>query len=145
MQNYTFLYFCIYKFFKMRFFNPSNRSQWRVMLAYRDLVRNHFKPVTRRYVERFRQSQLEAAHRLRGKEQLEVAFFLTIPGMWKVDAVFQAMQQDPHYHPYVVIYPYAVYKGYDKAEIQKTLERTKAFVEEKGYEYVIPYDEAKRQ
>lgn len=129
----------------MRFFDPSNRSQWRVMLAYRDLVRNHFKPVARRYMERFRQSQLEAAHRLKGKEQLEVAFFLTIPGMWKVDAVFQAMQQDPHYHPYVVIYPYAVYKGYDKMEMQRTLERTKAFVEEKGYEYVVPYDETRQR
>lgn len=129
----------------MSFFRSFNRSQLRVMLAYHDLVLNHFKPVTCRYLEQFRKSQLAAAHRLRGKEQLEVAFFLTIPGMWKVDELFKAMQQDSHYHPFVVVYPYAVYKGYDEEEIQKTLERTRAFVEEKGYEYVIPYDEGRHQ
>ena len=93
------------------------------------------------YFNQFRQAQLKAAHRLAGKEKLEVAFFLTIPGMWKSDEVFKAMLNNPSYHPYIVIYPYSAYKEFDKKEIRKAIERTKAFIEAKGYEYIVPYDE----
>lgn len=122
------------------FFGSFFITQCRVMLAYRDLLRNHCKPITKRYIEQFHKSQMEAARQLKGKTCLEVAFFLTVPGMWKDDEVFKTMQQHPHYHPFVVIYPYDIYKNYDKSEIQQTLERTKRFIEEKGYEYIIPYD-----
>ena len=113
----------------------------RLALAYRDAVRNHVPMVTKRYIKSFRQSQLNAARRLRGKERIEVAFFLTIPGMWKSDFLFQALRDNPRYHPYIVIYPYSYYKGFSKEEVDATLERTRTFVEEKGFEYVIPYDE----
>lgn len=113
----------------------------RIILAYKDILRNHCSPITRKYINNFRQSQLKAARKLQNKECLSVAFFLTIPGMWKHDALFKAMLRDPHFHPFVVIYPYSAYKGYEKDELLKTLERTRLFIEQKGYEYVIPYDE----
>ena len=65
--------------------------------------------------------------------------------MWKTDEVFKAMSKNPHYHPFVVIYPYSIYKEFDQKEVLATIERTKTFVENKGYEYIIPYDEAKKR
>ena len=110
------------------------------MWAYKDVIRSHVPIVSRWYVRRFRMSQKAAAHRLHGKKRLEVAFFLTIPGMWKCDYLFQAMEKNPRFHPYVVIYPYSIYKGFIKSEVDATLEWTRRFVESKGFEYVIPYD-----
>lgn len=123
--------------------NPKNSmiTQLRVLLAYRDLLRNHCTPVSRYYFRAFRRSQIEAAKKLRDKNCLEVAFFLTIPGMWKADEVFEAMLQHPRFHPYVVINPFAVYRGFNAEEEQRTIERTRVFIENKGYEYVIPYDD----
>lgn len=120
-------------------------TQLRVLIAYKDLLRNHFKPVSNCYFKAFRRSQIEAAKKLRDKARLEVAFFLTIPGMWKADEVFEAMQQHSRFHPYVVIYPFAVYKDFNAEEEQRTIERTKEFMEKKGFEYVIPYDEKRRK
>ena len=60
--------------------------------------------------------------------------------MWKADYLFRAMQENPRYHPYIVIYPYSQYKGFRKEEIDETLHRTEEFVKERGFEYVIPYD-----
>ncbi len=116
----------------------------RLLWAYRDLLRNHVPFVTRRYIDSFRQSQLAAAHRLKDKDRIDVAFMLTIPGMWKVDDLFKAMQNNPRFHPYVVIYPYSVFKGFSKDEVEDTLERTRRFISDKGYEYVIPRDEKGR-
>lgn len=113
----------------------------RLLWAYKDLLRNHVPFVTRRYIESFRQSQLAAAHGLKDKDLIDVAFMLTIPGMWKVDDLFKAMQKNPRFHPYVVIYPYSVFKGFSKDEVEDTLERTRHFISDKGYEYVIPRDE----
>ena len=120
-------------------------TQLRVLIAYKDLLRNHFKPISKWYFKAFRRSQMEAAKKLKDKDCLEVAFFLTIPGMWKADEVFEAMLEHPYYHPYVVIYPFAVYKDFNAEEEQRTIERTKEFVEKKGFEYVIPYDEKRRE
>ncbi len=116
----------------------------RIISAYRDVLRNHCALVTRHYIKQFRQSQLKAALQLQNRNCLEVAFFLTIPGMWKLDSLYELMLKDSRYHPYVVIYPYSAYKGYEKNELLKTLERTKRFIEQKGYEYVVPYDEKKK-
>ena len=103
-------------------------TQLRVLIAYKDLLRNHFKPVSNCYFKAFRHSQMEAAKKLRDKARLEVAFFLTIPGMWKADEVFEVMQQHSRFHPYVVIYPFAVYKDFNTEEEQRTIERTKEFM-----------------
>ena len=117
----------------------------RLMLAYKDALRNHVPWITNRYIRNFRQSQLEAAKRLKNKERLDVAFFLTIPGMWKSDYLFRTLRDNPRYHPYVVIYPYSTYKGFSREEVWATLERTRAFVEEKGFECVIPYDSSRHR
>lgn len=129
----------------MKSLSNSFISQLRVMIAYHDLIRNHVKPVSRWYFKKFRKAQELVVKKLKGKRQLEVAFLLTIPGMWKSDEVFKSMLQNGHYHPYVVIYPYAIYKGFDVEEVRRTLERTKLFVEQKGYECIIPYNEKKKK
>lgn len=115
------------------------------MWAYKDVLRNHVPAINKRYIKAFRHSQQEAAHRLKGKECVEVAFMLTIPGMWKSDYLFRAMRDNPHYHPYVVIYPYSKYKGFSREEVNDTLARTEKFISDKGFEYVIPYDEKRHK
>lgn len=120
----------------------------KLLFAYKDLLRNHVPCFFGHYVNNFHKRQIEAAHRLlpkwnaveQGGKPLDVAFILTIPGMWKVDYLFKAMQDDPHYHPYVVICPYSVYKGFSYEEVESTLEKTRVFIEHKGFEYIIPRD-----
>ena len=124
----------------MKNYDNSLTYQIRLLLAHHDLLRSKVPFVTRRYIQNFRREQISAARSLKGKECIEVAFFLTIPGMWKADYLFRAMRDNPKYHPYVVIYPYSAYKGFDKDEILTTLQRTEHFIKERGFEYVIPYD-----
>lgn len=120
----------------------------RLIWAYKDVVRSHVGPLFKWYANRFARSQKAAAKRLqpqwqqaaKGGKPIDVAFILTIPGMWKVDYLFKALQADPHYNPYVVIVPYSVYKGFSSSEVDATLERTRQFVADKGYNYVIPQD-----
>lgn len=115
-----------------------------IVLAHKDILRNHCWPITQHYINKFRQSQLKAAHLLRNKQCLDVAFLLTIPSMWKLDPLFELMRENPRYHPFVVIYPYSSYKGYNENELRKMLEGAKCFIERKGYEYVVPFDEKKK-
>ncbi len=129
----------------MKSYDNSLRYKLRLIWAYKDVVRNHAGFATRRYVKSFRKSQLSAARRLQGKDKIDVAFFLTIPGMWKSDYLFMAMRDNPRYHPYIVIYPYSWYKGFSQAEVEATVERTRRYVEDKGFEYVIPYDRKRRK
>ena len=129
----------------MRSPDSSPKYKLRLLWAYKDVLRNHFPMVTKWYSKKFRQSQLNAAHRLKGKGKINVAFFLTIPGMWKSDYLFRAMQDHPRYNPYVVIYPYSSYKGFSQQEVNETLRRTEAFIAGKGYKYVIPYDEKRHK
>lgn len=129
----------------MKSIDSSLRYRIMLMLAHHDLLRNRVPLLRKRYVRTFRKAQLEAARKLKGKDYIEVAFFLTIPGMWKSDYLFRAMLDNPRYHPYVVIYPYSQYKGFSRQEIQTTLRRTEQFISGKGYEYVIPYDEKRHR
>lgn len=115
------------------------------MVAHKDPIRSRVPVVSKWYIRRFRQSQIAAARSLRDKDRIEVAFFLTIPGMWKADYLFCAMRDNPRYHPYVVVYPYSQYKGFSEKEIDTTLRRTEQFVKNKGFEYVIPYDKQRHK
>ena len=124
----------------MKKYDKSLAYKVRLQLAYRDILKTSIPFVTKRYIRSFRQSQLAAAQSLKERDCINVAFFLTIPGMWKADYLFRAMQENPRYHPYIVIYPYSQYKGFRKEEIDETLHRTEEFVKERGFEYVIPYD-----
>ena len=127
-------------------YDKSLKYRLRLIWAYKDVLRNHVKPVFKRYSESFGKAQDEAAHKLlkkyeeseQGGKPLDVAFILTIPGMWKVDYLFKAFQSDCHYHPYVVVIPYSMFKGFSDDEVETTLDRTRNFVEQKGYEYVVP-------
>ncbi|MBO7570976.1 MAG: CDP-glycerol glycerophosphotransferase family protein [Bacteroidales bacterium] len=124
----------------MKSADTSLKYTLRLIWAYKDVLRNHFSPIFKWYAKNFRTRQIAAAERLQGKNRIEVAFLLTIPGMWKSDYLFQALSDNPKYHPYIVIYPYSVFKGFDKQEIDATIENTRRFVEAKGFEYIIPYD-----
>ncbi|MBR6067864.1 MAG: CDP-glycerol glycerophosphotransferase family protein [Bacteroidales bacterium] len=112
----------------------------RLIWAYKDVLRNHFSPIFKWYTRKFRDRQIAAAEQLRNKKRIDVAFLLTIPGMWKSDYLFKALSNNPKYHPYIVIYPYSVFKGFDKQEIESTIENTRIFVERKGFEYIVPYN-----
>lgn len=124
-------------------------KDWRynlnIVLAHKDLVRTRVPFLLNRMIRKSHERSIEAARRLKDKEVIEVAFFLTIPGMWKADYLFKQMQVDPHYHPYVVIYPYSKYKGFSKDEVFSTIKRTEEFVKGKGFEYVIPFDEQRNE
>lgn len=115
--------------------------RFRLMMAYRDALRTRLPFLYKRMIDNAHDRAVAAAHRLKDKDRIEVAFLLTIPGMWKLDYVFKLMQQSGRYHPYVVIYPYSQFKGFDKKELSNTVRRTEDFIKQRGFEYVIPYDE----
>jgi hypothetical protein len=112
----------------------------KLALAYRDVVRTRVPFLFERMMGRSQIQAKKAAASLRGKERIEVAFLLTVPGMWKLDYVFRLMEQSGRYHPYVVIFPYSHFKGFNNDELWTTVRRTEEFVKERGFEYVIPYD-----
>lgn len=124
----------------MKSYDESVLYKLRLLVAYHDLFRNHFSLSYQRYSKRFRKSQINAAKKLKDKDCLNVLFFLTIPGMWKLDSVYRKMADNPHFNPTIVIYPYSVFKGFEKEEIDTTLQRTEKFVKDNGYNYVIPFD-----
>ncbi len=117
----------------------------RILFAYHDVLRTHVPFLYRWWIKNCRKRTLKGAMSLQGKKTIEVAFFLAVPGMWKLDYVFRAMQQSDKYHPYIVIIPYTVYKNYSSEENKTTLQRTEEFVKSRGYDYIIPYDEKKQQ
>ena len=124
----------------MKNFDNSILLNIRLQLAYHDLLQSKVPFITRRFIKRFREAQIDAARRLKGKKKLEVVFFASNPGMWKADSLFRAMQQNPHYHPVVAIGPYSTYKEFSQVEVNKALDRTVDFIKAKGYEYILPYD-----
>lgn len=121
------------------------RYRLRILFHYPDVLRTHIPFLYRWWIAHSRRKTLQGARRLQDRDHLEVAFILAVPGMWKLDYVFREMQQDSKYHPYVVIIPYTVFKGYSEEEIQKTVHRTEEFVKAKGFEYVIPYDKQRKK
>jgi len=112
----------------------------KLMFTYKDALRTRIPFLYRHMIRNAQKKADKAAVRLKGKETIEVAFLLTIPGMWKLDYVFKRMHESKHYHPYVVIYPYSNFKGFSKEALHETLQRTEDFIKSRGYEYVIPYN-----
>lgn len=112
----------------------------RVVLAYRDVLRTHIPFLFKRMMASSQKRFVEAMKRLKGKEKIEVAFFLTIPGMWKADYLFTLMSGNPRFHPYVVILPYSTFKDFNREEVWKSIRATEKFIGDKGFEYIIPYD-----
>lgn len=115
----------------------------KVSFIYHDIIRTHVPFLYRSWIACSRRRTMEGVRRMENKSCREVAFILAVPGMWKLDYVFKAMQVSEAYHPYVVIIPYTAFKGYSDEETMKTIRRTEEFVKNKGFEYVIPYNEKK--
>ena len=119
--------------------------EFRILFHYPDVIRTHVPFLYQQWIKRSRRNSMKVARRLHDKERIEVAFLLAVPGMWKHDYIFRAMQKSEKYHPYVVIMPYSVYKGYSEDEIQNTIRRTEEFVKDRGFEYIIPYDKKRNR
>ena len=83
----------------MKSADTSLKYTLRLILAYKDILRNHFSPIFKWYTRKFRDRQIAAAEQLRNKKRIDVAFLLTIPGMWKSDYLFKALSNNPKYHP----------------------------------------------
>ena len=111
-----------------------------LVLTYKDALRTRIPLLFNRMIGNASKRASKAAMSLKDKPTVDVAFLLTIPGMWKLDYVFGAMSRSSRFHPYIVIYPYSRLKGFSEEEIWKTINRTEEFVKQRGYEYVIPYD-----
>ena len=133
----------LWHWFRERYMTSPLVYNLRLMWEYHDFFRTRIPFLYSRFLRNNIASSRKAATLLKDKEVIEVAFFLSIPGMWKADYLFRRMQQDPRFHPYIVLIPYTVFKNFDKEEMWKTLRRTESFVKERGFEYVIPYDEVK--
>lgn len=131
----------LWHWFRERYMTSPLLYNLRLVWEYHDFFRTRIPFLYSRFLRNNIASSRKAATRLKDKEVVEVAFFLSIPGMWKADYLFRRMAQDPHFHPYIVLIPYTVFKNFDKEEMWKTLRRTEAFVKERGFEYIIPYDE----
>ncbi|MBP5516244.1 MAG: CDP-glycerol glycerophosphotransferase family protein [Bacteroidales bacterium] len=114
-------------------------------LAHKDAIRTRVPFLFKHMMVASQRRTLQVAKSLKDKPTIEVAFLLTIPGMWKLDYLFRLMQQNPKYHPYVVIYPYSQYKGFSHDEVWKTIKRTEDFIKERGFEYIIPYDSERKK
>ena len=115
--------------------------EFRILFHYPDIIRTHIPFIYRWWIKHSRKRTLKGAKSLQGKECLDVAFILAVPGMWKLDYVFKYMQKSERYHPYIVIIPYTVFKNYSEEENEKTIRRTEQFVKDRGFEYIIPRDE----
>lgn len=133
----------VWHWFRERYMTSPLVYNLRLVWEYHDVFRTRVPFLYSRFLRNNIASSRKAATLLKDKEVIEVAFFLSIPGMWKADYLFRRMQQDARFHPYIVLIPYTVFKNFDKEEMWKTLRRTEAFVKERGFEYIIPYDKGK--
>ncbi len=120
-----------------------NRLLYKTRLAfsYKDVLKTRIPPVFNHLIKKSQKQFIEAMRALKDKEIINVAFFVTIPGMWKSDFIFRLMEVNSKFHPYVVILPYTSFKGFKDTEIFETLRKTEDFIKSKGYDYIIPYDE----
>jgi len=65
--------------------------------------------------------------------------------MWKLDSLFRLMQEHPRFHPYIVVTPMTYLRHSDAKEVQSTVQKTQHYVEQLGYECVVPYDVQRRR
>lgn len=76
---------------------------------------------------------------LKGKQRIEVAFFIMREAGWKYDSLFELLRRDERFSPYVVVCPFK--KEDEKTRIEILL-HTQAAFRQKGYEVITPYDTA---
>lgn len=114
--------------------------RFKITIAYHDALRSYIPFLNRWRINASRRHMEKGIAQLKDKQCLDVAFIVSVPGMWKHDYVFKRMQGNERYHPYVVIIPYETFKGYSRNEMEATLQRTEKYFKDKGYEYRIPYD-----
>lgn len=75
--------------------------------------------------------------RLAKKEKLNILFFVIDLSMWKADALFQELLQDPHYNPIIVSFLYPDQTIENRKRAQNEMRR---YFIEKGYPFQEGYD-----
>lgn len=88
-----------------------------------------------RYYTLFLQPSIEK--RLAKKETLNVLFFVIDLSMWKADALFQKLLQDPHYNPIIVSFLYPNQSIENRKRTQNEMRR---YFIEKGYPFREGYN-----
>ena len=73
--------------------------------------------------------------RLKEKNKVRVAFFLSLSSIWKCDKLFQLMLEDNKFDPIIVICPYILY--YEKDAMMRNLKQAEEFIRSKKYPYVM--------
>jgi hypothetical protein len=67
---------------------------------------------------------------LQGKEKIKVVFLVIHESVWKVDSVFERMQQDSYFEPEILICPYV---RYGEERMQEDMTQAYTFFKNKGY------------
>lgn len=88
-----------------------------------------------RYYTLFLQTSIEK--RLAKKETLNILFFVIDLSMWKADALFQELLQDPHYNPIIVSF---LYPNQTLENRERTQNEMKKYFQQKGYPFIEGYD-----
>lgn len=84
----------------------------------------------------------QSIEKLKGKKRLRVAFLALHASVWKVDAVFTRMLDNPFFDPLIVVCPYVSF-GEERmwADMQQSCE----YFEGKGYPFICSYDVAEQR
>jgi hypothetical protein len=94
------------------------------------------------FIKHVNKKQNQILNTLKDKSNYNVIFFMMVASNWKYDTVYQMMDQHVSMTPTVVIYPLLTY-----GEELKTKELRNAiqFCEDHHYNYIVPWDESKKQ
>lgn len=127
------LLFILEKFFQ--FILP--RSVRLQLSGIRIYIYDFFGLVAKPYYQYISYKYKKKTGKYKGKQTINVAFFVFQDAIWKYDAIFKQMQASPNFNPAVVVIPYI---NYGNSNMLNEMEKTyKTFVQ-KGYNTVKTFD-----
>lgn len=80
--------------------------------------------------------------KIRQKEKISILFLVIFKQMWKMDALYKAMQEDPLFNPKILIIPAL---SYHKDDLHDQLNDNVQFFTNKGYNVESSFDVARNQ
>ncbi|MCE9664009.1 CDP-glycerol glycerophosphotransferase family protein [Halomonas sp. M5N1S17] len=99
-------------------------------------VKNHIKSILI-WVVRLR--HVQELKRVKKKERIKVVFLAIHESMWKVDAVFRKMLDDPFFDPMILVCPHVEYGNEAMVE---DMEKAYNYFSRKSYPVISSYDKA---
>lgn len=90
---------------------------------------------------KFKRMQLnhgKALKKVRGKDQIKVAFFLIHESVWKYESVYRLMEKDGRFNPIVIVCPYIIYT---EEVMFREMNHAYDSFKKKGYQVVKSFDE----